>query len=128
MKATDAGNNNENVRLGWKTLTEELSLCVPDILQKINESQWLNRENAINLAKMYPEQVRPILESALGRRTSLMSLFRHGGTADERVLQTVIWTLEEIGNRGSISALEGLTEDPRFGKLAVRAIHAIRGR
>jgi hypothetical protein len=128
MKATDGGNNNENVLLGWKTLTEELSLCVPDILQKINASQWRNKENAINAARMYPEQVGPILESALRHRTSLTSLFRHGGNADERVLQTVIWTLEEIGNKGSISALEVLTEDPKFGKLAVRAIHAIRGR
>ena len=128
MKAIDSGNDDENIPLGWKTLTEELSLCVPDILQKIHESQWRNKENATNLANMYPEQVRPILEAALRHQTSLTSLFRHGGTADERVLQTVIRILEEIGNKGSISAIESLTEDPRFGKLAVRAIHAIRGR
>lgn len=128
MKARDGGNNDKDVRLRWKTLTEELSLCLPDILQKINESQWRNKEDTINLAKMYPEQVRPILESALRHRASLTSLFRHGGTADERVLQKVIWTLEEIGNTGSIPALEDLAEDAKFGKLAVRAIHAIRGR
>ena len=109
-------------------LTEELSWCVPDILQKINESQWRGKENAIKLAKMYPEQVRPILESALRHRTSLTSLFPHGGTADERVLQTVIRTLEEIGNKGSVIALEDLAEDAKFGKLAIQAIHAIRGR
>ena len=128
MKATDGRNNDDDVRLGWKTMTEELSLCFPDILQKINESQWRNKESAINLAKLCPEQVRPILESALRHRTSLTSLFRHGGTADERVLQTVIRTLEEIGNKGSISALEDLAEDAKFGKLAVQAIHSIRGR
>jgi hypothetical protein len=127
MKAKDGGKD-ENIQLAWKTMADELSLCVPDILQKINESQWRSKENVISIANMYPEQVRPILEAALRHRTSLTSLFRHGGTADERVLQTVIWILEEIGNEGSISALESLTEDPRFGKLAVRAIHSIRGR
>jgi hypothetical protein len=128
MKARDGASNDESVRLGWKTLAEGLWLCLPDILQKINESQWRTKEIAINLAKMYPEQVRPILESALRHRTSLTSLFRHGGTADERVLQTVILTLEKIGNKGSIAALERLTEDCKFGKLAVGAVHAIRAR
>jgi hypothetical protein len=128
MKATGGDSNDESIRLGWKILTEELSLCVPDILQKINESQWRGQENPINLAKMYPEQLRPILESALRHRTFLPSLFRHGGTTDERVLQMVIKTLEEIGSKGSIPALEDLAEDAKFGKLAVQAIHAIRGR
>lgn len=128
MKATGGDNNDESIRPGWKILIEELSLCVPDILQKINESQWRGQENPINLAKMYPEQLRPILESALRHRTFLTSLFRHGGTTDERVLQTVIKTLEEIGSKGSIPVLEDLAEDAKFGKLAVQAIHAIRGR
>lgn len=69
MKAIDGGNDNENIPLGWKTLTEELSLCFPDILQKINESQSRDKERAINLANMYPEQVRPLLETTLRHRT-----------------------------------------------------------
>ncbi|HMH14334.1 MAG TPA: hypothetical protein VK578_14625 [Edaphobacter sp.] len=126
MKDADPGGANKNIALGWKTLSDELPFCFPDIHQKVNESQWLNNEHSINLATIFPEQVRPLLETALRNRKSLTSLFRHGGSADERVVQTVIRTLEEIGNEGSILVLEGLTEDPAFGKLAVQAIHAIR--
>jgi hypothetical protein len=128
MKDADISATNEKMALGWKTLSDELPFCFPDILLKINESQWLNKGHSINLARVFPEQVRPLLEAALRNRKSLTSLFRHGGSADERVLQTVIRTLEEIGNEDSIPSLESLTEDPGFGKQAVQAIHAIRRR
>jgi hypothetical protein len=128
MKDADISAANEKMALGWKTLSEELPFCFPDILQKINESQWLNKGHSINLASIFPEQVRPLLETALRNRKSLTSLFRHGGSSDERVLQTVIQTLEVIGNEDSIPCLESLTEDSRFGKQAVQAIHAIRRR
>ena len=128
MKDADISAANEKMALGWKTLSEELPFCFPDILHKINESQWLNKGHSINLASIFPEQVRPLLETALRNRKSLTSLFSHGGSSDERVLQTVIQTLEVIGNEGSIPCLESLTEDSRFGKQAVQAIHAIRRR
>jgi hypothetical protein len=76
--------------------------CLPDILQKINESHWRTDGDSINLAITFPDQVRPLLEAAVRNRKSLTSLFRHGGSADERVLQTVIQTLEKIGNEDSI--------------------------
>jgi hypothetical protein len=128
LKDPDIDGVTEIIALGWKTLREELSLCLPDILQKINESQWLNREhsNSINLASAFPDQVRPLLETAVRNRHALTSLFRHGGSSDERVLQTVIHTLEQIGNKDSILSLETLAEDPAYGKSAVEAIHAIR--
>jgi hypothetical protein len=128
LKGGVSGGDHANIEIGWKTLSEELPLCIPDILEKMNGSQLIAREHSISLAKLYPEQVRPILETALRNRTSLSSMFRHGGSADERVVQTIIWTLEEIGNGGSIAALESVAEDPRFGQLAVRAIHSIRRR
>jgi hypothetical protein len=128
MKDADIGAANEKIALGWKTLNDELPFCFPDILQKINESQWLNKGHSVNLASIFPEQMRPLLETAIKNRKSLTSLFRHGGSSDERVLQTVIQTLEVIGNKESICCLESLTEDPHFGKLAVQAIHAIRHR
>jgi hypothetical protein len=115
MKDADINAANEKMALGWKTLSDELPFCFPDILQKINESQWLNKSHSINLASIFPEQVRPLLETAVSNRKPLTSLFRHGGSPDERVLQTVIQTLEVIGNKESIHCLENLTEDPRFG-------------
>lgn len=114
LKGTVSGGDHENIEIGWKTLSEELPLCFPDILEKMNGSQSIAREHPISLVKLYPEQVRPILETALQNRTSLSSLFRHGGSADERVVQTIIWTLEKIGNIGSIAALETVAEDPNL--------------
>lgn len=128
MKAHNGYGVSENIALSWKVLSEELSFCFPDILQKINESQWHNKDHFINLASIFPEQVRPLLETALRNRKSLTSLFHHGGSSDERVLQTVIQTLEVIGNENSIPSLESLTEDSGFGKQAVQTIHAIRRR
>jgi hypothetical protein len=128
LKGAVSRGGHVNIEIGWKILSEKLPLCFPDILEKMNGSQSIAREHSISFAELYPEQVRPILETALRNRTSLSSLFRHGGSADERVVQTIIWTLEEIGNVGSIAALEAVAEDPKFGQLAVRAIHAIRRR
>lgn len=128
MKDPDGYGVSENIALGWKMLSEELSFCLPDILQKIHESHWRNEEHSISLASTFPDQVRPLLEVAVRNRKSLTSLFRHGGSADERVLQTVIQTLEQIGSEDSIPSLDSLTEDPSFGKLAIQAIHTIRRR
>jgi Nuclease-related domain len=128
LKGAVSEGDRENIEIGWKTLSEELPLCFPDIIEKINGSQSIASEHSISLVKLYPEQVRPILETALQNRASLSSLFRHGGSANERVVQTIIWTLEEIGNIGTIAALETVAEDSKFGQLAVRAIHAIRRR
>jgi hypothetical protein len=128
MKDAELSGTVGDISAGWQTLHEEMSDCFPDILQKINESQWLNREYPINLARLFPGQIRPLLESAIRHRKSLTSLFSHGGSSDERVLQTVIRTLEEIGNDDSIVILEDLTEDPTFGKSAVQAIQAVRRR
>jgi hypothetical protein len=100
----------------------------PQGLEKINESHWRNEEHSISLASTFPDQVRPLLEVAVRNRKSLTSLFRHGGSADERVLQTVIQTLKQIGSEDSILSLDSLTEDPAFGKLSIQAIHAIRRR
>jgi len=118
----------ESISLGWSMLTDEMSLCFPDILQKINESQWLNREHFINVSRLFPAQVRILLETGIKHRHSLTSLFRYGGSSDERVLQCVIRTLEEVGEESSISVLEDLTEDPKFGRSAVQAIQALRRR
>jgi hypothetical protein len=128
MRGVDLGCAIEEIAIGWRRLKDEMSVCFPDILQKINESQWRNSEHSINLARLFPEEIRPLLESAIPNRKSLTSLFRHGGSSDERVLQTVIRTLEEIGNEGSIAVLQELTEDPTFGKSAVQAIQALRRR
>jgi hypothetical protein len=50
------------------------------------------------------------------------------GDLASSVLQTVVRTLEEIGNDGSVAVLQDLTEDPTFGKSAVQAIQAVRRR
>jgi hypothetical protein len=123
----DAGSVNyaQYVVDGWKVLREELPSCVPDIYQKINESQWLNKEHSINLSEMFPEEMRPIMEKAIKNRRSLTSLFRHGGSNDERVIKAVISTLGAIGNQNSIEVLEELIEDSKIGRSAVDAIHAI---
>jgi hypothetical protein len=118
----------ESISLGWSMLTDEMSLCFPDILQKINESQWLNREHFINVSRLFPAQVRILLETGIKHRHSLTSLFRYGGSSDERVLHCVIRTLEEVGEESSISVLEDLTEDPKFGRSAVQAIQGLRHR
>jgi hypothetical protein len=128
MKEAELSGRVGAISAGWQRLSEEMSVCFPDILQKINESQWLHKEHSINLAHLFPEQIRPLLEAAIRDRKTLTSLFRHGGSADERVLQTVVRTLEEVGNDGSVAVLQDLTEDPTFGKSAVQAIQAVRRR
>jgi hypothetical protein len=118
----------EEIKAGWETINSEFMLCIPDILYRIGESQWHQREEPIRLEKVFPDFLRPILESCLQRPTEFTSLFNYGGSRDNSVVKKVIHTLEEIGGRESIAALNTLSEHAVYGRDAVRAIQAIRRR
>ncbi|MDR3713999.1 MAG: hypothetical protein P4L51_14350 [Puia sp.] len=128
MKGSDQDGPADEINKGWKLLQQQYSSCFPDILHNINHSQWRRGESFINLATLFPDQVRPLLENAVRCRQNLTSLFPYGGSADAGVLQTSISTLGAIGTENSIEELNNLAEDPRFGRDTIRAIQAIRSR
>jgi hypothetical protein len=111
-----------------ETLKDRYSGCFPDILENLNQSLWRGPKLSVNLTKRFPEQVRQLLEDAIRERGQLTSLFRHGGSEDDRVLRTTLRTLGETGNENSIPVLTDLVEDPHFGKDAVQSIQALRRR
>jgi hypothetical protein len=118
----------DEIAKGWETMSSELMLCVPDILQKIGESQWHLEGEPIQLEKTFPEFLRPILEFCVQRTTEFTSLFNYGGSRDNRVVEKVIHTLEKIGNRKSIAALNSISEHAIYGRDAINAIQSIRSR
>jgi len=128
MKGSDRDGPADEINKAWKLLQQRYSSCFPDILHNINHSQWRRGERFINLATLFPDHVRPLLESTVRCRQSLTSLFQYGGSADAGVLQTAISTLGEVGNGNSIEVLNDLAEDPRFGRDSIHAIQAIRSR
>ena len=128
MKGSDQDGPADEINKAWKLLQQQYSPCFPDILHNINHSQWQRRESFIDLATLFPDHVRPLLENAVRCRQSLTSLFQYGGSADAGVLQTAISTLGKVGTGISIEVLNNLAEDPRFGKDAIHAIQAIRSR
>jgi hypothetical protein len=128
MKGADQLGSADEINSGWRLLELQYSSCFPDILHNINHSQWRRGESFINLAILFPDQVRPLLENAVRCRQSLTSLFPYGGSADADVLQTAISSLGEIGTGSSIQVLNDLVEDPKFGRSAIQAIQAIRSR
>lgn len=128
MKGSDPDRPADEISKAWKLLAQQYSPCFADILHNINHSQWQRRENFIDLATLFPDHVRPLLENAVRCRQSLTSLFRYGGSADPGVLQTAISTLGKVGTGISIEVLNELAEDPKFGRDAIQAIQAIRNR
>jgi Nuclease-related domain len=128
MKGSDQDGPADEINKAWRLLQQHYSPCFADILHNINHSQWQRRENFIDLATLFPDHVRPLLENAVRCRESLTSLFQYGGSADPAVLQTAISTLGKVGTGISIEVLNNLAEDPKFGRDAVHAIQAIRNR
>ena len=128
MKGSDQDGPADEINKGWKLLQRQYSFCFPDILHNIKHSQWRRGESFINLATLFPDQVRSLLETAVRCRQSLTSLFPYGGSEDADVLKTAISTLGAVGTGSSIEVLNNLAEDPRFGRDAVHAIQAIRSR
>jgi hypothetical protein len=128
MKGTDQDAPTDEVNNGWKLIQQRYSSCFPDILHNINHSQWLRGEEFIDLATLFPDQVRPLLDNAVKCRQSLTSLFQYGGSADADVLQTAISALGRIGTGSSIEALDDLAEHPKFGRSAIQTIQEIRSR
>jgi hypothetical protein len=128
MKGADRDSALNDIAHGWDTLRNEHSSSFPDILHNINHCQWRREKGVISLSSCFPDRVRPLLEDAVRNRENLTSLFRNGGSTDQRVLQTAILTLGDVGNEGSILALNDLADDSKFGRDAIRAIQAIRRR
>jgi hypothetical protein len=128
MKGSDQDGADDEINKGWKRLQQQYSSCFPDILHNIKHSQWRRGESFINLATLFPDQVRSLLETAVRCRQSLTSLFPYGGSENADVLKTAISTLGAVGTGSSIEVLNNLAEDPRFGRDAVHAIQAIRSR
>ncbi len=85
MKGSDQDGPADEINKAWKLLQQQYSPCFADILYNINHSQWQRRENFIDLATLFPDHVRPLLEDAVRCRQSLTSLFQYGGSADAGV-------------------------------------------
>jgi hypothetical protein len=130
LRASESQDSRTRIEDLWHILREECAMALPDILHNLQHSQWrFEKESpAVDLVKVFPDQVRPILHEAIPNRRGLTSLFHHGGSIDSRVFQNVISDLGRIGDAASITVLDQILDDSEWGRFAVAAVHAIRAR
>jgi hypothetical protein len=130
LRASESQVSRTRIEDLWHILREECAMALPDILHNLKHSQWrFEKESpAVDLVKVFPDQVRPILHEAIPNRRGLTSLFHHGGSIDSRVVQNVISDLGRIGDAASITVLDQILDDSEWGPFAVAAVHAIRAR
>ena len=128
-RARDLQRADSRVEELWTLLGDNTAIATADVLYRLADT-WLGyhfeRAKEVNLITLFPKQVKLLLELSLRRRESLKSVFPWGGTRDDGLLRFVVATLGRIGNDGTIPLLMEISDDPKLGAVAVRAIQQIR--
>lgn len=114
----------------WHRLTGQVGLAAGDVLCQLYRSLTLvgDQQGLTDLVVTHRHEIRPIIESCLGHRDELSSIFQCGGSRDHDVVHFLISRLGSIGDAGSIAVLAHLADDPVFGKFAIQSIQEIQKR
>ena len=117
----------------WTRLLGSLSLAAVDPLYRLLHA-WslLTHENSRGedthshglIVRTFPDEIRRLLEHALGRVDKLTSLYRHLDRNEHA--QYILDTLGVVGTEHTINLLEDYVEDPRLGASALGSIKKLR--
>jgi hypothetical protein len=125
------GQEGERTEALWTQLDGEALLAAGEVLYQLANSGWrlsdLGRR-AVDLATLFPAQVRQIAETGLSQRGSLPSVFPGRGSRDAEVMRFLLATLGRVGDSTTIPDLRRLADDPQFGIEVLQAIGSIQRR
>lgn len=117
----------------WNRLLGPLSRAAADPLYQLAHAWSLSSTESSKgedtnshrrIVKTFPDEVRRLLENALGQIDSLTSIYHH--LDQSQLAQYVLEILGTVGNEATISRLAEYVEDPRLGRSALQAIKSLR--
>jgi hypothetical protein len=115
----------------WRRLIDGFATATAEplmLLEQFFSVQVLMEVKGLQVVReVFKEEVRELLERALGNLDELSSLFEVGkwDLFSERRQTYVIRTLSEIGNRETITKLQVFADHPKLGVTAVEAIRKL---
>jgi hypothetical protein len=115
----------------WERFEGPVRLAGADVFYQLSHLQWRVRDEdrmVVDLIATFPGQVCSIFQTCLAHHDSLPSVFRYGGSKDERVVRFMITTMGSIADLTAIPLLQTFAEDAEYGREAVDAIEAIQKR
>jgi hypothetical protein len=114
----------------WQRLETELLLEAVDPLQWLSHASVMavteDDEPHLSLGQSFPQEIRRILERALGRHNDLTSLFRFDPPNGR--LQYIINALGDVGDLETVQLLEEFVDESVHGAAAVAAIRRLNER
>lgn len=112
----------------WSQFEGPARLAAADVLHNIIRCRWQLGECAkpLDLASLYPAEIRPIVEDCLRNRELLPTVFAYGGSRAPAVILDLVSILGRIGDEGSARLLHTLIDDEQFGAAVVGALESIR--
>jgi len=115
----------------WRRLIDGFAIAAVDPLMRLERvSLWRSQVGTEGLRvvkNVFKDEVRVLLERALGNLEGLSSLFEVGKWAffSEERQAYVIRALGEIGNRETVAKLQVFADHPRLGVIIVEAIRKL---
>jgi hypothetical protein len=114
----------------WQRFDGPALIAAGDVLFQVSKSSWFlsSAIDDLDLAVLFPSDVKRIVEGCLGHEGILPSVFSFPTVFDERLVTFLIKTLGRCGDSGSLSILKVYAEIERFGSGAIDAIESIQQR
>jgi hypothetical protein len=113
----------------WKRLETDLAFESVDPLYRMERTGWVTSKGLEqpleSLCRVFPNEVRRIMEFGLQHHSRLTSIFRGAWGADER-RRFLIRRLGDLGTPQTVRLLEPWVEDDKLGPDAVAAIRKLR--